>query len=164
MSLPLFKRRTSVSRATKLPLVFALLLCAPLAAAQKNLGELLDAGGKIMSAEDFKREVVQRTIFGPTATGGNIEVMYALNGSIAGTGSPLQAPGVPFGSSYQPVSGEWRIESDGRICTAMRITSSYGQVALPPRCQAWFKYGDDYFIADSESDRSVRVLRRTPKP
>jgi Ni/Co efflux regulator RcnB len=37
-------------------------------------------------------------------------------------------------------------------------------LTLPPRCQVWFKYGDDYFIADSDSDRQVRVYRRTLKP
>ena len=155
--------RKTVTRSATLPLAAALSLCAPAAVAQTNLGELLDAGAKPLSAEDFKREVIQRTIFGPTASGGSLEVMYAANGSIAGTGTPLQAPKVLF-TSYQPVSGEWRIDDDGRICTAMRITSSYGQVVLPQRCQVWFKYGDDYFIADSDSDRRVRVYRRTLKP
>ncbi len=36
-------------------------------------------------------------------------------------------------------------------------------VALPGRCQVWFKYGNQYFISDSDSDRSARVLRRTLK-
>lgn len=36
-------------------------------------------------------------------------------------------------------------------------------VTLPARCQVWFKYADQYFLSDSDSDRSARVLRRTLK-
>ena len=130
------------------------------ARAQTNVGELLDAGAIRMSVEEFKVEVVQRAIFGPTASGGTIEVIYARNGSIAGTGTPLQAP--KYAITF-PVSGEWRIDNDGRICTTMRIQGGYSPVTLPPRCQVWLKYRDDYFIADSDSDRLARVLRRTVK-
>jgi hypothetical protein len=44
--------------ATKLPFGFALLLYAGLAAAQSKLGELLDAGTKVLSVAEFKEEVV----------------------------------------------------------------------------------------------------------
>ncbi len=36
-------------------------------------------------------------------------------------------------------------------------------VNLPPRCQFWFKRGDQYFLSDSDSDRSARVLHRSVK-
>jgi len=38
-----------------------------------------------------------------------------------------------------------------------------GRVFLPPRCQFWFKYDQQYYISDSDSDRNVRVIRRTVK-
>lgn len=66
----------------------ALLLSTPVAQGQTNLGELLDAGANRLSAEQFKREVVQRTIVGRTPSGAIIEIMYAANGTIDGLGPP----------------------------------------------------------------------------
>jgi hypothetical protein len=138
----------------------------PLAMAQNNLGELLDAGAKKLSPEEFKQEVVQRLIAGPTATGGRLELLYAESGVIAGVGNFNDAAGL----LYAQISGEWTID-DGRICTSMRIGTgpggalTYTSVLLPRRCQVWFKLGEQYFLSDSDSDsdRYTRVLRRTLK-
>jgi hypothetical protein len=67
-----------------------------------------------------------------------------------------------------PISGEWTIDDNGRICTSMRMGTGGGAspglgVTLPSRCQFWFKYADQYFLSDSDSDRRARVLRRTVK-
>ena len=149
-----------MSLATKLLSASSLLLWAPLAIAQSNLGELLDAGAKKLSVEEFKEEVVQRVIVGPTLAGANHEVMYASNGVIQGIGSLGQ-----LGVSLQPISGEWTIDDNGRICASIRIGMGMAATGgpLPPRCQFWFKYKGDYFISDSDSDRRTRVLRRTVK-
>jgi hypothetical protein len=149
-----------MSLSAKLRLGTVLLLCASLAAAQSNLGTLLDAGAKKLSPEEFKEELVLRTIVGPTATGGSLEVMYANSGVIQGIGNYGAVP-------IAPISGEWKVD-DGRICTSMRIGVSPGGAAsglvmLPPRCQFWFKYNEAYFLSDSDSDRSAKVLRRTVK-
>jgi hypothetical protein len=138
---------------TRLPLVLIVLLWIPLAVAQNTLGELLDAGAAKISAEDFKREVVQHAIVGPTPQGGQLEVIYASNGQIQGLGKGR------FTMRDVQLSGEWKIDGGGAICTSMRS----GEVALPYRCQAWFKLAQDYFISDSDSDRYARVLRRTVK-
>ena len=37
------------------------------------------------------------------------------------------------------------------------------RVVLPTRCQYWFKLGDKYFFADSDTDRSARSWSRTIK-
>ena len=148
----------AVRLTTKLSLRVALLLWAPLAVAQSNLGELLDAGAKKLSIEEFKEQVVQRVIVGPTASGGNLEVMYAHSGVIAGRGAWV--PGA--NTVLAPISGEWTTDDNGRVCTSMRIGSNPG-LLLPPRCQFWFKYTEEYFFSDSDSDRHVRVLRRTVK-
>jgi hypothetical protein len=149
---------------TNLPLGFALLLWARLAMAQNNLGELLDAGAKMLSADEFKQELVQRVIVGPTLAGGSLEVMYQTNGLIQGTGFHSKAT-IPQPAT---VSGEWTIDDNGRVCTSMRLTGGGGGgfvsgIILPPRCQLWFKYAEQYFLSDSDSDRSARVLRRTVK-
>jgi hypothetical protein len=136
---------------------FAFLLWAPFAAAQSNLGELLDAGAKMMSPEEFKQEVVGRVITGPTSTGGTLEVIYAGNGSVQGRGSYAKA------LFLGPLDGEWMIDDGGRVCTGMRIGGSPSTpgVMLPARCQTWFKHADAFFLCDSDSDRRARVLRRT---
>ena len=145
---------------TKLLSALALLLWAPLAAAQNNLGALLDAGATRLSPEAFKEEVVQRVIVGLTGAGGEIEVMYASTGVIQGIGSYQQLAPVHIVG----VSGEWMLDDNGRVCTAMQIGGGGGTpVMLPPRCQFWFKYNGQYFMSDSDSDRRTRVLRRTLK-
>ena len=153
-----------MSLSAKLRLGTGLLLWAPLAAAQSNLGALLDAGAKKLSAEEFREEVVQRVVVGPTATGGSLEVMYANSGVIQGVGT------FSGSSLFAPISGDWKIDDTGRICTSMRIGagSQYAGAAqmgvmLPPRCQIWFRYKGQYFLADSDSDRSAKVLPRTLK-
>lgn len=156
-------QRKPVRLPIDLPMRFALLLWAPLAVAQSNLGELLDAGAKRLSVEDFKEEVVQRVIVGPTATGASLEVMYASSGEIQGRGSLIHQ-----GVSSAPIFGEWTIDNNGRVCTSMTIGSGFGAPAfgagpLPPRCQFWFKYAGQYFFSDSDSDRHARVFPRTVK-
>src|SRR5881628_1125512 len=157
-----FSQEKAVPRFTKVSSALALLLWAPLAVAQNNLGALLDAGATRLSPEAFKEEVVQRVIVGPTGAGGEIEVMYARTGVIQGIGSYQQLAPVHIVG----VSGEWMLDDNGRVCTAMRVSGGGGTAAgvmLPPRCQFWFKYNAQYFISDSDSDRSARVLRRTLK-
>ena len=159
-----FHSEKAVPRPAKLLLGFALLLCASFAVAQSSLGELLDAGAKKLSAQEFRQEVVQRVIVGPTAGGGNLEVMYANSGVIQGRGNYRDVAQMIMA----PISGEWTIDDHGRICTSMQMGGGSGGtvsglVMLPPRCQIWFKYKERYFLADSDSDRSARVLPRTLK-
>jgi len=142
-----------------------LLLCGPLAVAQNTLGELLDAGARKLSAAEFKDELVQRVIVGPSAQGGSLEVIYATRGIIAGTAllkwKMGQSP-----SQTSPVTGTWTIGEQDAICTQMTFPGSYGvnaAVRLPNRCQFWFKLGGQYFLADSDWDRSSAVLNRTLK-
>ncbi len=152
---------------TKLLLGLAFLFWDQLAVAQSNLGNLLDARAKLLSADEFKQELVQRLLVGPTASGANLEVIYTTNGMVQGTGSHTLAGVYPSA----PINGEWKIDDNGRVCTSMRIsvTGSSGGVvdmggtSLPARCQFWFKYGEQYFLSDSDSDRSARVFRRTLK-
>jgi len=136
----------------------AFLLCAPLAVAQNNLGELLDTGGKLMSPEEFRQQLVQRMVVGLTPSGTNLEVMYISNGTIQGVGTHPLFTGLPL----VPLSGEWKIDETGRMCSSMRWGGSQSQF-LPSRCQFWFKYKEQYFLSDSDTDRGAKVLRRTVK-
>ena len=152
--------------AMKLPVAVAFLLCAGPALAQTNLGELLDAGAKPLSAQEFKEALVQRVVVGPTPTGGRIEVMYTTSGGVQGTGHTRPAAETMI--VIVPINGAWTLGDDGKVCTSMRIGIGQGggnapPVVLPPRCQFWFKHGEQYFLSDSDSDRGARVLLRTLK-
>ena len=91
-------------RMTTLPLLIALLGWAPGVVAQTTLGELLDAGATRLSAEEFRQEVVGRTVVGPTMAGGTQEIMYARSGIVAGTGSPKR--GMFMAAPINGVEGE----------------------------------------------------------
>ena len=155
----LFHKEKAVPLPTKLLLGLALLLLVPFAVAQNNLGELLDAGAKRLSAEEFRQEVVQRTIVGAATIGGRMEVMYASSGVIKGLSSIYTGSPASVAQGAGQIDGVWNIDDSGRTCTSMVI----GRTFLPLRCQFWFKYKEDYFAADSDSDRNARVLRRTVK-
>lgn len=144
------------------PVLAALVAAAPVFG-QTTLGALLDAGAKPLSAAQFQEQVVQRTIVGPLPTGGQMEMMYVSNGTIQGVAAGNSAYITPIsGGATAPISGEWRIDDAARVCTTMRIVYGSGTaVVMPARCQHWFKFGNDYFFADSDTDRSVRVLKRT---
>ena len=155
-----FNREKAVPLPKKLLLGLALWLWVPFAVAQNNLGELLDAGARKLSVEEFKQELVQRTLVATSPAGTRMELMYANSGVIQGRSDagagPANVPTMPF---VAPIDGVWNIDASGRICTSMLI----GRNMLPLRCQFWFKYKEDYFAADSDSDRYVKVLRRSVK-
>jgi hypothetical protein len=162
-----FSRAKVAPLPTKLSLALAVLLWVPLAVAQNNLGELLDAGAKKLTPEEFRQELVQRMIVGPTSTGVVIEVMFTTSGMVQGTGT-YTLSGTANTLPPSPVNGEWTTDDNGRICTSMRIGGGGtggmgGGMNLPVRCQFWFKNADQYFFSDSDSDRRAKVLRRTIK-
>ena len=143
-------------------LSIGMFLWGPGALAQATLGALLEAGAKPLSAAQFKEELVQRVIAGPTPTGGKLEVMYMTDGRMQGTGTSAATSSsvVPWGT----VTGDWTADERDRICTTLRFAAwASGSVVLPTRCQYWFKLGTQYYFADSDTDRSAKVLVRTIK-
>src|SRR5215470_16213230 len=80
----LLNEKKAVPRPTKVLLGLALLLFAPFAVAQNNLGELLDAGAKKISPDEFRQDVVHRTLVGPTLSGAQLELMFASSGVLQG--------------------------------------------------------------------------------
>jgi hypothetical protein len=158
MSPPRLRYKTLSQPATLL-LESVVLLWAPFAIAQTNLGELLDAGAKKLSVDEFKEEIVQRVLVGPAPSGGGkLELMYATNGEIQGLGTYP-----PVLNSPQPFRGGWTTDASGRVCSAIQFAIGNPPVSLPTRCQFWFKYDGQYFFADSDSERSARVVPRTLK-
>ena len=133
-----------------------------LALAQSNLGELLDARATRLSAQQFRDEIVQRSIFGPLATGGSLELIYASNGMLKGIGMPPNTE-LTIPVTQAQISGEWTIDDAERVCSSMKMGVGTVSTNLPPRCQFWFKLGNAYFVSDSDSDRRTKILRREVK-
>jgi len=139
---------------SKLPFGTVLLLWATLAVGQNNLGEILNAGANRLSAEAFRQELVGRTLVGPISGFKQLEVVYTADGRVLGIGTPSRTWLHPT-----EITGAWTTGDGDTICTIMYL----GTVTLAKRCQFWLKLGEEYFISDSDSDRSMRVLRRTVK-
>ena len=110
-----------------------------LASAQQqfaNLGQLLNAGGKVMSPQQFKDEVIQRLLVGMLPSGAEIEMLHASSGMVAGSllsGGTTQSGGggIVVGRGYGapqnwPVSGRWSIDDSDRICASLQITWGQG--------------------------------------
>ena len=145
-------------RTVKLSLIAVLAFGSSDAIAQSTLGALLDAGARKITAEEFKAELMQRTLVGPTGIGIEFEVMYTSAGTITGLSTHSNAPRLGPGT----LDGEWRADTEGRICSSMRINRASATV-LAPRCQFWFKLGDTYYVSDSDSDRYAKILPRKLK-
>jgi hypothetical protein len=164
-----FRRENTMPRPVTVSLGISLLFVTHMVGAQSTLGELLDGGAKKVSASEFREELVQKAITGALPTGGTLEVTYITSGLITGVGTATKGSPVQM-----DVSGTWVIDDNQRICTSMLIASGAGSagggfstsgaLVLPPRCQFWFKYGDYYYLSDSDSDRHARVIRRAVKP
>jgi hypothetical protein len=140
-----------VLRLASLAIILGFPWVAVPAAAQQSLGEVLDAGGKRMSAKEFETEIVQRILVGPAPTGGELELMYASRGLISGRG---KSPAITLPAALR---GEWKLDDTGRVCS----TYYAGGIPFPDRCQYWFKLADKYYVSDSDVDRSAKVLSRT---
>jgi len=155
----IFIRKKAVFLHDKLSLGLTFLLWTTVSVAQNNLGELLDAGAKRLSADEFRQEVVQQPMQGPTIAGsGTMEVMFTTSGLVQGRSTPAYIAR-PVMVGFQ---GEWTFGDDGTVCTTMRLGGgSSTAVVFPRRCQFWFKLGDQYFFSDSDTDRSARVFSRT---
>jgi hypothetical protein len=142
-------------------LALALLFVAPLAAGQDTLGAVLDQGAVKISADEFRRDLVQRTIIGTTAAGGALELIYSAGGTIAGNGTAAATSSI----SKAWVQGTWTIDERERVCSSMEFGTLPGgalpRMTLPRRCQFWFKLGETYYLSESDSDRHERILRRT---
>ena|SRR5437879_4097781 len=134
--------------------------CVSPALAQTNVGQLLDSGAAKLSAEDFKRQIVGRFLVGPIRSGSEIgsqEIVYLDGGVIRGSGTQYPV-GVAPGSTFA-IEGTWTIDERDRVCQSTQV----GSVVLAPRCQFWFNQSNRYFVADSDTDRSAKVLIRTVK-
>ena len=124
------------------------------AVAQNSVGEVLDAGGKKLTKDEFVAAIVGSNITGPTQVGGQVQVNYKADGTFSGN---VTSPQGKNGGRY----GTWTIDDSGKLCTDA-TTSVYG-TRQDQGCAFLFKLGDQYFVAIDSDDRGARVLQRTIK-
>jgi hypothetical protein len=126
-------------------------LSSTTALAQNTVGEVLDAGGKKLTKDEFVAAIVDSNISGPTQGGGQVQVNYKADGTFAGNVQSAQGKN---GGRY----GTWTIDVSGKLCTDA-TTSVYG-TRQNQGCAFLFKLGDRYFVAVDTDTRDTRVLPR----
>jgi hypothetical protein len=111
----------------------------PIAIRQTNLGAVLDAGGRQLSADQFKRDVVGKVIssgsimvpyYGSVTGSGRLELVYLSAGGIRGSAQRIGMGGASMVGGTIEVDGSWTIDERERVCTTMRM----GATVLAPRC------------------------------
>jgi hypothetical protein len=75
-----------------------------IAVAQNSVGEVLDAGGKKLTKDEFVAAIVGSNITGPTQVGGRVQVNYKADGTFSGN---VTSPQGKNGGRY----GTWRLSS-----------------------------------------------------
>ena len=141
-----------MSRSTILGGPIAILIASAGAGAQNTLGELLDAGGKKLSKEEVQKAVTGARTFGKTASGANGEFEFKADGTYSGV--VQSASGGAAG-----VMGKWAAADGGKLCiewTPVGRGTNKGS-----GCGYYYSLSGDYYLSESDSDRSVQVLKRT---
>lgn len=131
----------------------ATLLPAATAAAHGTLGEVLDAGGKVLDAEQFRATFLDARLSGPTRGGATLEGRYSPAGTFKGT--VLTPQGHSIG-----LSGPWTVEPSGKVC--VDITNDRSG-AREMNCVWFLRAGEQYYLSTSDTDRATPVLQRSVK-
>jgi hypothetical protein len=135
---------------------FILLCCAGAlwhtAHAQSTLGELLDQGGKFLSVDDIKSQLIGASIKWKNPSGlVEFDARPQEGGALIGTNS------WPRGSGQLSMSS-WTISEDGKLC----LVASYRigtQNSSFDRCLFWLRAGDNYWGSTSLSERDAKVFQ-----
>jgi hypothetical protein len=113
------------------------------ARAEDTVGAILDAGAAKLSADEFKAQFTGRSATGKHAKGTYRHEFLAdgkLGGSVSG----------PLGTA--PLGGTWKVDDNAQVC----LDYVYGIRKYPAKsCHYYFKNGDQYWEARSDSDREV---------
>lgn len=119
-----------------------------------TLGDLLDHGGRKLTADEVKALVAGATITG--VQGGNFqnvtfENMYAAGGSV--TGNAWNS-----GVWFTKIKGKWSIDQKGQLCSDL-LNDRQDKIA---NCFPFYALGSNYYAARGD-ERSSEVNQRTFK-
>ncbi len=133
-------------------MAFVVSMAAAEALAFANLGEALDAGGKILAEDEFRKTVLGATLTGPTRSGGEIDAVYRASGSFNGTISVRERS---FG-----IHGPWTLDASGKVCVETTNASTNNRET---NCGYILRVGERYFFTPSSTDRETWIVPRTFK-
>lgn len=122
------------------------------AGAHGTLGEALDAGGRILSEDEFRKRVVGTRLSGPGRGGGEVDILYEPSGQFSGS---VVNRGTPSG-----LYGPWKVEASGRVCVDLTNARS-GTREMS--CGYFVGVGDAIYHSRSSDDRAETLVRRAPK-
>lgn len=133
-------------------ILLAMAVWAGGAVAQETLGELLDLGGRKMSQAELVAALQGTVMSGDSVKlkGGGIRFEYSPDGTVTGVGRT--ATGEEFRHS-----GTWRVDENGHF---VRETISMPSGVKKVEERFFFKRGDAYYAAESETDRAAPVFKR----
>jgi len=117
------------------------------AGAADDLGSVLDGGGKKLSADEFKSEMVGKNV-GGQGTNGPWRREHRADGALGG--SLVGRRGEPW-----QINGNWTVDDAGKVCVKFTYSPRKLEEAF---CTFYFKQGDQYFASRSDSDRSQKAI------
>ena len=123
-----------------------LALIAPAAQAQYRVDEIVAKGGQVITAGQFKSEIVGGYVSGASEQGFQFELFYSRDGRLEGMVS------TPRGSSG--LIGTWGISRTNAICVEYTLTASRD---IATRCVWYWKAGNEYFSTNSRMDDEAAV-------
>ena len=129
-------------------LCLAGLLAAGAAQAQVNHGELLDLGGRKMTAAEVL--ALGETRLRSQRTDADADLMLRADGSVVGRVDNKQG----YGSSE--AVGQWRVDAAGQRCVEVALPAFRMDVR---NCSYLFRLGQDIFFAPSDADPEVAVVQ-----
>ena len=123
------------------------------ALAQSTLGELFDSGGKKLSKEDVVAALSGATISETTTNRATFHIKYYADGTYSGN-RPAYMGAIEYGA--RGVFGTWTVDESGNVCST---TKQWGSNNV--NCRYFYRIGGQYYISNSDSDRSAKVYPRT---
>jgi hypothetical protein len=117
-------------------------------------GEILDAGGKVLSKDAATKLVAAATVSGATPGGGQFQSDYKADGTFTGTLQTAQGKG-------RGRLGTWTIDDHGLFCSET-TTVGYGS-SESKDCACVLTLAGKYFVAFDSNERGTRVLERNIK-
>lgn len=113
---------------------------------QKTLGQVLQEGGKKLSATEVRKLLVGNT-FVRNGRNGQINVDVNPDGRITGYASSM------LGSTG--IAGTWKILDDGRMCAKYAFTDA--NIRGVDNCAFQFSGNGKYYLSESDSDPQTRA-------
>ena len=128
-------------------------LSSTAALAQNSLGELLDGGAKKLSKEAVQSALSGAQVSGTSTTGAATDYHYKADGNFSG--NLKNSEGWTTGAV-----GTWSVDDSGRLCSEWTLTKNSKKFK---GCGFLYAKSDQYYYAESDSDRQAPIYKRVIK-